>query len=179
MLGLGTIEPRKDFPTLVAAFDLLAADDPEVRLVIAGPDGWGTGALEAAIARARHRDRIEREGFVDAGRRAELLGGAAVLAYASIYEGFGLPVLEAQQLGTPVVASDLPVSHEVAGDGARYVPARDPGALADALASVLGDAAGTAILVEAGLRNVVSFSWDATVDGLCALYRDALDARGG
>ena len=105
VLAIGTIEPRKDFPLLVGAFDEVAAHDPEVRLVIAGQDGWGAEAFDAALERAHHRDRVMRPGYVDDRTRADLLAGATVFAYPSRYEGFGLAPLEAMAAGTPVVTT--------------------------------------------------------------------------
>jgi glycosyltransferase involved in cell wall biosynthesis len=170
VLALGTIEPRKDHPTLVAAFDELAAEQPELGLVIAGPDGWGATDLAAALGRCHHADRITRLGFVDPPTRAALLAGAAAFAYPSVYEGFGLPPLEAMAAGTPVVATDAGAVPEVVGDAALLVPVGDPAALAGALAQVLEDEAVAARLVAAGRRRCLRYSWDATVDGLVALY---------
>ena len=103
VLALGTVEPRKDLAGLVEAFAHLAAADPGVRLVVAGPDGWGADELAGAIIGSPVRGRIVRVGWVDADQRAALLTGAAALAYPSRYEGFGLPPLEAMAVGTPVV----------------------------------------------------------------------------
>ena len=103
------------------------------RLVVAGPDGWGAEAFDAAVARARHRSRIIRLGWVDDQARADLLAGAIVFAYPSKYEGFGLPPLEAMAAGTPVVATTAGALPEVVGDAARLVPPGDADALAGAL----------------------------------------------
>ena len=104
VLALGTLEPRKDLPTLVAAFEQLAHDDPDIGLVLAGADGWGAEAVHTAVANSRHRDRIRLTGWVDGQARAALLRDATVLAYPSLYEGFGLPPLEAMGVGVPVVS---------------------------------------------------------------------------
>ncbi len=173
VLALGTIEPRKDFPTLVEAFDELAGEDPDLGLVIAGPDGWGTADLADALRHAHHADRITRLGFVEPPVRASLLRGAAAFAYPSVYEGFGLPPLEAMSADVPVVVTAAGAVPEVVGDAARVVPVGDPGALAGALAEVLTDDAAAARLVQAGHARVARFSWDATVDGLVDLYRRA------
>src|SRR5690606_24040703 len=122
VLALGTVEPRKDLPLLVEAFDLLAVDDPDLRLVHAGPDGWGADAFTECIDRSPRRDRIVRLGWVDDAARSALLHGAAVLAYPSRYEGFGLPPLGAMSVGTPVVATAVGSLPEVLGDAAILVP---------------------------------------------------------
>jgi glycosyltransferase involved in cell wall biosynthesis len=175
LLALGTVEPRKDLPSLVQAFDRLAADDRELRLVIAGPDGWGADALANAIAASPHRDRVTRLGWVDDHHRAALVRGAAAFAYPSRYEGFGLPPLEAMSAGTPVVATDAGSLPEVLGDAALLVAPGDPDALAAAIHVVLCDADRTDELVRAGHRRAEQFSWDATVEGLMEIYRRLTD----
>jgi glycosyltransferase involved in cell wall biosynthesis len=162
VLAVGTVEPRKDLPTLVAAFDALAADDPHLRLVIAGADGWGAEALAQATAAARHGDRVVRLGWVDDGDRAALLREAAVFAYPSLYEGFGLPPVEAMAAGVPVVTTRAGSLPEVCGDGASLVPAKDAGALAAAIGAVLTDPAHRAALVDRGHGVAAGYDWDVT-----------------
>jgi glycosyltransferase involved in cell wall biosynthesis len=173
VLALGTVEPRKDFPLLVRAFDQVAADRRDVGLVIAGPDGWGAAALDEALAAARHRDRIGRTGYVDGAVRLGLVAGAAAFAYPSVYEGFGLPPLEAMAAGVPVVATAAGAVPEVCGDAAEIVPVGDADAFAEALAIVLDDDTAAAGLVAAGRRRVAGLTWDRCADGLLDLYREA------
>jgi len=176
VLALGTVEPRKDLPTLVSAFDALAADEPGLRLVIAGPDGWGAGGLTGAIERATHHDRIVRLGWVSDGHRAALLRGATVLAYPSIYEGFGLPPLEAMSVGTPVVSTRAGAIPEVVGDAALLVEPGDADALAGALARVLDDTATADGLRARGRSRVACYSWARTADELAAIYRRLVES---
>jgi glycosyltransferase involved in cell wall biosynthesis len=177
VLSLGTIEPRKDMPLLVRAFDAVAAGDPEVRLVVAGADGWGVEAFAAEVARARHRDRIVRLGWVSDEERSSLLRGASVFAYPSVYEGFGLPPLEAMAVDTPVVATRAGALPDVLGDAAALVPPGDADSLAEALSLALHDDTTRAGLIGRGRRNLGRFSWDRTTTDLVALYRRAVAAR--
>lgn len=175
VLALGTVEPRKGLPVLVEAFDVLAAGHPDLHLVLAGPDGWGAEALRTAMAGAGAgaRARIHRVGFVAGPDRADLLAGAALLAYPSLYEGFGLPPLEAMSAGVPVVASDAGALPEVLGDGAELVEAGSAEALAAAMAALLGDDARRRQLTARGRRRAASYTWDRCTDGLLAVYERA------
>jgi glycosyltransferase involved in cell wall biosynthesis len=178
VLALGTVEPRKNLPGLVAAFDALAARDPGLRLVLAGPDGWGTDQLADALAQARHRDRVVRLGFVSEDDRAALLAGAAVVAVPSFYEGFGLAAAEAMLAGTPVVASDAGSHPEVVGDAALLVPPGDHDALVAGLGRVLEDDALAATLRASGPVQAGRLTWDRTAEGVVALYREAVAEHG-
>lgn len=171
VLALGTIEPRKDLPGLVHAFDLVAADDAEVRLVIAGPDGWGAEQLREVVASSPHCARITRLPWVEDPDRDALVHGATVFAYPSRYEGFGFPPLEAMSAGVPVVATTAGSLPEVLGDAATLVPEGDVDALAAALAALLGDEARRVAHRQAGLDRAAGFSWDTAVAGLIDLYR--------
>jgi len=177
ILGLGTVEPRKDFPLLVAAFDLLAQDDPDLRLVIAGPDGWGADALTAAIAGATHPTRIVRTGWVDDADRAALLRDAATFVFSSRYEGFGFPPLEAMAVATPVIATAVGGVPDTVGDAALLTPSGDAAALAASIDQVLRDPDLAADLVRRGTTNLERFSWESTATELYDLYQRAIDAR--
>jgi len=170
VLALGTVEPRKDLPGLVAAFDALASDRADLRLVIAGPDGWGADALHDAIDRSAFADRIVRLGWVTDAQRGALLRAATVLAYPSRYEGFGLPPLEAMSVGTPVVTTTAGALPETCGDAALLVEPGDPDALAGALARVLDEPVVALDFRSRGIARADSFSWPRTVAGLADLY---------
>ena len=170
LVSLGTIEPRKNLPRLVAAFDAIAGDRPELALVIVGPDGWGRREYDAAVAAARHRKRIVRLGYVTYPQRADLLAGATALAYPSIYEGFGFPPLEAMGVGIPVVAANSSALPESLGDAALLPDPLDVDSIADALARVVDDETLRETLVARGRRNVTRYSWDETARELAAVY---------
>jgi glycosyltransferase involved in cell wall biosynthesis len=171
VLALGTIEPRKNVPGLVRAFDAVATEDPDVRLVVAGPDGWDQDAFDRALDAAHHRTRIVRLGYVTDAQRRDLLAGATVFAYPSRYEGFGLPPLEAMAAGVAVVATTAGSLPEVLGDAAAPVDPAAEDELAGALHQVLADDAWRATLVARGREHAARFSWGATAEHLVRLYR--------
>jgi glycosyltransferase involved in cell wall biosynthesis len=175
VLALGTVEPRKDLPTLVRAFDRVAAEHPDLHLVHAGPDGWATESVVEAIGSAHHSSRISLLGYVSDIDRAHLLAGASLFAYPSTYEGFGLPPLEAMTAGVPVVISDVGALVEVAGPASIQATVGDAHDLADALGRVLTDDALRADLVARGHARVAEFDPTRMIDGMVALYRDVLD----
>lgn len=179
VLALGTIEPRKNLARLVAAFDAVAPRDPDLRLVLAGGRGWDTVAVDEALAASPHRQRIVTVGRVEDHERAALLRGATALAYVSLYEGFGIPPLEAMSVGTPVLAARVEAIAETCGDAACYVDPLDVDAIADGLTAVTSDSVLRQRLEIDGPARAATFSWDVTTEGLVALYGDAWAERGG
>jgi glycosyltransferase involved in cell wall biosynthesis len=176
-LAVGTAEPRKDLPGLVDAFGAVAALHPDASLVLAGPPGWGEQALGDAVAASPAQARIVRTGWLDARDLAALLRRATVLAFPSLYEGFGFPPLQAMRAGVPVVATRAGSLPEVLGDGARLVDVGDRDALAAALDQCLADDEVRRRLIAAGTAWVARFSWASCGEGLERLYRDAAGAR--
>lgn len=171
LLALGVAEPRKDLPLLVAAFESIAAAWPDLTLVIAGPDGWGADDLNEAISGSPVRSRIRRiSRYVSEMERAALVTEAAVLVYPSVYEGFGLPPLEAMALGTPVVATRAGAVPEVVDDAAVLTDVGDVDGLAAAIEDLLGDDARRERFISAGRARAAEFTWERTVAGLVGLY---------
>jgi glycosyltransferase involved in cell wall biosynthesis len=165
---LGTIEPRKDVPTLIRAFDRLAGAHPHLTLVVAGGRGWGVAAVDQALAAAGHRRRIRMLGYVAEDDMPALLRGAAAVAYPSLEEGFGLPVLEALACGTPVVTTSGTVMEEVAGGAALLAPPGDADRLAEAIEAALpGDADRRRLGLEVAARH----TWDASAAAHAEVYR--------
>ena len=172
VLALGRTEPRKDLPTLIRSFDLLADDLPELELCIAGPPGWAEDQVRRAAGESPFAARIRRVGWVD--DAGALLAGASAFAYPSLYEGFGIPPLEAMACGVPVVATAVGSIPETVGPAAELVPPGDPVSLAGALRRVLEDGTRRAELVRAGLDRARAYSWPAAADAMERAYRDVL-----
>ncbi|MEA2715779.1 MAG: hypothetical protein QOI99_96 [Actinomycetota bacterium] len=171
---VGTLEPRKDVPSLVRAFDLIAAGHPDTLLVLAGQRGWGVDAVEAAIVTARARDRVTLAGYVTEEENVALLRGAAVVAYPSLEEGFGLPALETMACGTPLVTTSGSAMEEVAGTAALLVAPGDAVGLAEALEATL--AGGTDVEERRRLGIVVAdrHRWSTTARAHVEVYRSVV-----
>jgi glycosyltransferase involved in cell wall biosynthesis len=179
VLAIGTVEPRKDYPLLVAAFGAVAAAYRDVALVVVGGDGWGAERFAAAVEASPARARIVRAGYLDDRSLDTVLRRASVLAYPSRYEGFGFPPLQAMAAGVPVVATAAGAIPEVVGDGADLVEPGDGDGLAAALVRILAGGGAVDELVARGRRRSGRFSWNACAEGLARLYRDTLAATGG
>ena len=179
VVAISTLEPRKNLPHLVRAFASLASSHPDLRLVIAGRDGPDRPAVDDAIARlpVAARDRVVLAGHIDDATRRALLDTASVLAYPSIYEGFGFPLLEAMSARVPVVAARAGSIPEVAGDAALLVEPSDDTALAAAIDRVLVDDATRSDLIARGCRRLRVFSWPKTARALADCYRQLAAGR--
>jgi glycosyltransferase involved in cell wall biosynthesis len=177
VLAIGTVEPRKDYPTLVEAFASVSRAHPEVALVIVGADGWGAERLADAIRTSPARDRIVRPGYLDDAGLDATLRRAAALAYPSVYEGFGFPPLQAMAVGVPVVATSVGAIPEVVGDGAWLVDGGKPETLTEALTHVLEGGPDIDALIDRGRRRSADFTWSKCAEGLDRLYRDAWAAK--
>ncbi len=179
ILYLGRIEPRKNLPTLVAAHGLLRRrlGDGAPHLVLAGGKDRLFAAFHERILREGSGEGIVFAGSVPQEELAPLLSGAAVFAYPSFGEGFGLPVVEAMACGTPVVASSAPAVPEAAGGAALLVDPEDTAGLAAALARVLTDANLAASLRAKGLARARELGWEATVALAVAAYRRVAASR--
>jgi glycosyltransferase involved in cell wall biosynthesis len=162
-LWVGTLEPRKNVGTLVAAFaEAVGEARLEHDLVLVGPTGWLTSGLIDADHKRRLGRRLRVVGHVTDLELGCLYSGADVFALPSLHEGFGLPALEAMAYGTPVICSDIPALREVTGGAARLVdPTSRPG-WAAALIDVLGDADRRAAMISAGAARRATFTWDNT-----------------
>ena len=175
VLFLGAMEPRKNLLRLIEAW---AALKPAVRretaLVVAGAQGWLNDSVRSRVATLELGDRVHLAGYVEGEDLAALYSLATVFAYPSLWEGFGLPVLEAMACGTPVLTSDISSLPEVAGAAAVLVPPTDVEAIADGLLRLLEDAALRADLAERGRRQAASFSWERCARETLAVYNSVV-----
>lgn len=173
-LYVGTLEPRKNLARVVRAWDNIADDTPE-DLVIAGRVGWKTEELNTVIAAARHGNRIYRPGFIETDDLPVLLSAAQAFVWPSLYEGFGLPVLEAMACGTPVITSSTTSLPEVAGDAALLVDPCDEDKIAQAMTKLSSDKGLRAELSDSGRQRASEFTWKRCAKETLSVYRDISD----
>jgi glycosyltransferase involved in cell wall biosynthesis len=182
LLAVGVLQPRKNLSMLAEAFGQARAKfGVPHRLVLIGKSGWGEG--EAALRQAAERgggaeaaQSVQFTGYVEDADLSRMYRASAAFAYPSLYEGFGLPPLEAMACGTPVLVSDAPAMPEVVGDAARIVPARDIAAWCDALGAVFLDAGLREVLIERGYRRARQFRWERTASLTLQVYEEASGA---
>jgi glycosyltransferase involved in cell wall biosynthesis len=173
VLNVGTLEPRKNHLRLIQAFAQLLPRHPDLRLVLVGGKGWLYEDVQAEVARLELRDHVVFPGFVADADLPAVYSLAAVFAYPSLYEGFGLPVLEAMACGTPVVCSTASSLPEVAGDAALLVDPADVDALARALERALTDEPMRQDMRNRGKAQASRFTWSAAARTLLDAYQAA------
>lgn len=171
VLTVGTLEPRKNFPTIADAVERLRRHRDDVSLVRVGPPGWGN-------VEGLDRDGIRELGAIDDGTLDALYRAASVCALPSRYEGFGLPLLEAMARGCPVAASDVSSLPEVVGDAGPLLPPDDVDAWTAALRKIVDDPAYQAELRERSLAQASRFTWANAIRAHAAAYEQAV-ATGG
>ncbi len=171
VFSLGTFQPRKNHARLVQAFARIAQKNLDLHLVIAGGGGWLSEPFYRQLEDCGVEGRVHLIGFVDDADLPALYSAAEVFAFPSLYEGFGLPVLEAMACGTPVVTSDLSSLPEVAENAALLIDPLDVEALADALRRLLVDSDLRQQLIEAGQTRARQFTWSRAARELLDIYR--------
>ena len=176
LLAVGTLEPRKNLTTLVRAFARLrdrSEIDRAVGLVLAGARGWLDDPIFRTVQSLGLEDAVRFPGFIDDDDLPAVYQGAELVVFPSLYEGFGLPLLEAMACGAPVVASNTSALPEVAGGAAILVDPLDVDGMARAVAGVLGDEALRGRLREDGVARASEFSWETaarrTLDAYASL----------
>lgn len=171
VLCVATIEPRKNLERLLEAHaGLPAALRVRFPLVLAGSRGWNSEALHARIRVARHRGDVRYLDYAPQGDLPALYAGCALFAFPSLYEGFGLPLLEAMASGAPTLTSTCPTLTELAGGIALQVEALDTGALSEALRRGLEDASWRRASAREGHRRALCFSWEACIERTLECY---------
>jgi len=177
VLYVGTLEPRKNLVRLIDAFARLPGAD--VKLVLVGGRGWYDEEVFARVERLGLQERVVHAGYVPAADLPLWYNAATMLAYPSLYEGLGMPVLEAQSCGTPVLTANRAALPEAAGDGALLVDPEDVEAIAAGLQSLLTDEPLRQELRQRGLNHAAGFTWQKTAAETAAVYRRALVGDGG
>jgi len=171
VLFVGTLEPRKNLPTLITAFGRLAGLRRSHCLVLAGALGWRVREIHDAVKRSGMAGEVVMPGYLPADEVRSLYSYADLFVYPSLYEGFGLPPLEAMACGAPVITSDTSSFPEVVGDAALRIDPQDPDALAEAMEAVLEDESLASALRERGFDRVKRFSWERAARETFEVYR--------
>jgi len=178
-LSVGTLEPRKNLETLLAAWRGLRRRAPPgaageaPALVLCGQYGWKSEGLRRRVEEAEAEGWLRHLGYVDEAALASLYRGARLFVFPSRYEGFGLPVLEAFAAGLPVVASDLPVLRELAGDAVLYAPPLDAEAWIGQVERLLDDPALARELAAAGRERARRYTWERAAELHVQVFREA------
>lgn len=171
VLFVGTVEPRKNLERLIAAWQSIdPVDRHGARLVIVGATGW---LVDSMLSRSVAEHAIEFKGFVGDDELAQLMRGAMAFVYPSLYEGFGLPVLEAMAQGLPVLTSNVGATREVAGGAALLVDPVSTSSIRDGLVRLLNDDALRRELSRRGMERAASFSWERTAKDTLAFIEKA------
>lgn len=177
LFTVGTVQPRKNYVRLFEALALVRMQWPDLHLVIAGGRGWLDDPIYEAINRLGLDSAIHLIGFAEDDDLPALYSAAVAVPYVSLYEGFGLPVLEAMACGTPVIASKVSSIPEVAGDAALLVDPLSVEAIADAIGQIMASPGLAARLVERGYTQAARFTWERAATQLVEVYTSLMGER--
>jgi glycosyltransferase involved in cell wall biosynthesis len=178
ILYVGTIEPRKNLVTLLEAYSLLAQRGIKAPLVLCGPIGWKSEPFFATLRNLRSKNSVRLLGYVDEEWLPLLYNGASCFAFPSLYEGFGLPLLEAMACGCPVVTSGVSAIPEVVGSsGLMLEDPRDKNLLAEAMSRILEDKDLRARLGAEGIKQASHFTWQNTARETLKVFADVLEGE--
>lgn len=170
---VGTLEPRKNLVRLVKAFARLLEIEPEQQLVLVGRKGWGYERVFEVARSLEVQDRVRWLGTLSDRETALLMKGAEMLAYPSLYEGFGLPALEGMAAGVPVLAADSHALREICGDGALLVDPHDELEIFEGLRTLALDRGEALDIAERGRRRAEAFTWSRCARQTLEAYREA------
>ena len=176
VLSVGTVQPRKNYGRAIRALSTARDQGIDLYYAVAGGSGWLEDEMYRSIRETTMEDRVHFLGFVPDEDLPALYSGARALLAVSLYEGFGLPVLEAMGCGTPVITSNLSSLPEVAGDAGIQVDPLDTEAISAAIVNLLTDATLRQQLIAAGYEHVKRFSWAGAARQLKSIYDDMLGA---
>ncbi|NKQ37863.1 MAG: glycosyltransferase family 4 protein [Chloroflexi bacterium] len=170
ILSVGTIQPRKNYQMLIRAFQPVAAQYPH-NLIISGGKGWLYEEMMAEVERQGVNGRVHFIGFVDDADLPALYSDADLFVFPSLYEGFGLPLLEAMACGVPVISSDASSLPEVAGDTAVLLSPHDQAAWTNTMLDLLAHPDKRTALVAGGFRQARQFTWQTAAHSLLEIYQ--------
>jgi glycosyltransferase involved in cell wall biosynthesis len=171
VLAVGTLEPRKNLPLLLRAFERIK-DDVDHQLVLVGPEGWLTEELRQTLNELDLGDRVRLTGFVSDEELGGWYSAADLFAFPSLYEGFGLPSLEAMRCGAPVLASNSSCFPEVIGNAGVLITPTEESLWAETMRELLRDPDRRAELARRGLARAGEFSWKRTAEETYLVYSD-------
>ncbi|MCC7439363.1 MAG: glycosyltransferase family 4 protein [Armatimonadetes bacterium] len=174
LLFVGAVERRKNLRNIIKAMELLIDRGENLELKIVGGDGYGAQEINQQIRESRHGGRIVRSGFVSSRDLSELYQGAVGFLYPSLYEGFGLPILEAMSAGCPVITSNCGAMLEVSGNAALHADPTSPESIAAQITMLLQQSGLRETLVSAGKAHAACFGWDRCVAETVKVYQEAM-----
>jgi len=179
-LAVGNLQPRKNLSLLIAAYERARARRPDLpeRLVIVGQDAFAAQGVHERARALRDQGWITFTGYVDDGALVALLQGATAFTYPSLYEGFGLPPVEAMAAGVPCLVSDIPVMREIVGDAALRLPPAEVEAWSDALLVLSGDEDKRRELARRGRERSLRYTWQASARAVLSALEAAVEERG-
>lgn len=177
LLHVGTIEPRKNLNRLLEAVHQLREGGEDVRLVVVGSKGWLYEGFFQKLEELELSDAVQLPGFVPDNDLSIIYSGAKLVVVPSLYEGFGLPVLEGMACGAPVVCSNISSLPEVGGEAARYFDPTDVAAMADEILTVWRDESLREAMRQQGLNRAAQFSWERAADETLAVYTRTVNSE--
>lgn len=171
LLYIGSLSPRKNIPFLIKAFEeFMKANNIDIQLVLAGGKSWKDEEIHQTISKSPYRENIILTGFVDDDDLPYIYNQAEVFIYPSLYEGFGIPILEAMASGCPVLTSNTSSPPEVAGDAVLYFDPTNINDLVQNISKVVNNNELQTDLIEKGLKRVKEFSWKKTAQSIVLIY---------
>ena len=175
LLYVGTIEPRKNLIRLIQAFDWLKKEKQiPHQLILAGGGGWKTEEIYQSAEETQFAGEIQFTGYLSSEEKNALYQNADAMVFPSLYEGFGMPPLEAMLFGCPVICSDAASLPEIVGEAAELVDPLDVQTIADGIWHVLSNRDYRSLLIEKGAQQTLRFSWDRSAEKMIQIYKETL-----